>query len=199
MGESDGAIRTMKKVRNLIVLCVLALVVTISVLLFMNWRKSALDLTTIKLPTVKADLEVGNLSLAEEKEGVILWELKAKIAERYTKGNRTLLEDLRVTLYGDDGRVVTLRGDRGQIDEASRDMEVDGGVVVTSTDGLRLRTRSLRYSHSQRQISTEAPVEIDGRGVRISGVGLLMDLATERISILRDVDASIHELSSDSG
>ena len=166
----------MKKLRNLIVLCVLGLALAISVLLLINWRKAALCRKPIKIPRITADLEVGNVFLTEEKEGAILWELEAKIAQSYKKGKRTLLEDLKVTLHSQDGRIVTLRGDRGRIDEKTRDMEVDGGVVVTSSDGLSLRTDSLQYSHSRREITTDASVRIEGRGVRISGVGLVMDL-----------------------
>lgn len=199
MGESHSTVRAVKSIRNLIFFGVVALVLVISVLLLTNWRRAALVVNPTKMPRIKADLEVGNLLLTEEKEGAVLWELEAKIAESYKKGNRTLLQDLRVTLHSQDGRTVTLRGDRGRIDEKTRDMEVDGRVVVTSSDGLSLRTDSLRYNHSRREIDTEAPVRIEGRGVRISGVGLVMDLATERISIREEVETSIHEFRSESG
>lgn len=190
--------RRLKGIRNLIVLCVLALALAISVFFFMNSRRIAFDGKSIKIPRIKADLEVGNLFLTEEKEGTLQWELEARIAQCFKKG-KTLLEDLQVTLYGQDGRVVTLRGDRGRFDEKTRNMEVEGGVVVTSSDGLCLRTDSLQYDHSRREITTQAPVTIDGKGVRISGVGLLMDLVSERISILKEVETSIHEVPLESG
>jgi len=191
-------VRRLKRIRNLIVLCVLALALAISVFFFMNSRRIAFDGKSIKIPRIKADLEVGNLFLTEEKEGTLQWELEARIAQCFKKG-KTLLEDLQVTLYGQDGRVVTLRGDRGRFDEKTRNMEVEGGVVVTSSDGLCLRTDSLQYDHSRREITTQAPVTIDGKGVRISGVGLLMDLVSERISILKEVETSIHEIPLESG
>jgi len=198
MGGGYDTVRRLKRIRNLIVLCVLALALAISVFFFMNSRRIAFDGKSIKIPRIKADLEVGNLFLTEEKEGTLQWELEARIAQCFKKG-KTLLEDLQVTLYGQDGRVVTLRGDRGRFDEKTRNMEVEGGVVVTSSDGLCLRTDSLQYDHSRREITTQAPVTIDGKGVRISGVGLLMDLVSERISILKEVETSIHEIPLESG
>ena len=198
MGGGYDTVRRLKRIRNLIVLCVLALALAISVFFFMNSRRIAFDGKSIKIPRIKADLEVGNLFLTEEKEGTLQWELEARIAQCFKKG-KTLLEDLQVTLYGQDGRVVTLRGDRGRFDEKTRNMEVEGGVVVTSSDGLCLRTDSLQYDHSRREITTQAPVTIDGKGVRISGVGLLMDLVSERISILKEVETSIHEVPLESG
>lgn len=194
MGGGYSTVPALKKIRNLIVLSVLVLALVITVLLFMNWGKTALHGGAIRIPRIKGDLEVGNLFLTEEKEGTLQWELEAKIAQCFKKSNRTLLEDLQVTLYGQNGRVVTLRGDRGRIDDKTRNMEVEGGVVITSSDGLRLRTDFLQYNHSRREITTEAPVRIDGKGVRISGVGLLMELASERISILREVETSIEEV-----
>jgi lipopolysaccharide export system protein LptC len=184
-----------KKARNLVAFCVFALAFVMLFFFFINWRGDRFDGISVKIPTIKADLEVGNLFLTEEKEGAIRWQMEAKIAERYKKGKKTFLEDLRVTLYGEDGRVVTLQGDKGRIDEKTRDMEVNGDVVVTSSDGLRLETTSLKYNHSRREITTDAPVRIDGRGITISGVGLLMELATEKVSILKDVETSIDEFS----
>ncbi|NIS67938.1 MAG: LPS export ABC transporter periplasmic protein LptC [Proteobacteria bacterium] len=189
----------MKKLRNLIVLCVVGLALALSLVLLINWRRAAPYMKAIDIPQLKADLEVGNLFLTEEKEGKILWELEAKIAQSFEEGKRTLLEDLRVTLYNADGRVLTLRGDRGRIDEKTRDIEVEGGILVTSSDGLSLRTNSLQYQHERREIFTSAPVRIDGKGVEISGVGLLMDLASEKISILDRVKTLIHEAPLKSG
>jgi LPS export ABC transporter protein LptC len=109
------------------------------------------------------------------------------------------LEDLTVVVYNQDGQVVTLQGDRGRIDEKTRDMDVEGGVVVTSSDGLRLTTDSLHYNHSRREITTEAPVKIAGRGVRISGIGLRMDLVQEKIAILSEVETWIRDEAVESG
>lgn len=193
MGRSYSTVRALKKARNLIVVCIVALALAISVLLFTNWRKAALYGRSVKIPSIKADLEVGNLFLTEEKEGTVLWELEARIAQSFEEANRTLLEDLRVTFHNRDGRTVTLRGDEGRLNEKTRDIQVEGGVVVTSSDGLSLRTNSLQYKHSQREITTTAPVEIEGRGFKISGMGLLMDLVSERISILEGVESFIYE------
>jgi LPS export ABC transporter protein LptC len=199
MGGGHGTVRPVKRLRNLIVLCLVVLVLATSVLLWVNWRKVRSYSSLAKIPRIKADLEVGNLFLTEEKAGTILWELSARIAQSFGKGGRTLLEDLRVTLYNRDGRTVTLKGDRGSIDDKTRDIEVEGGILVTSSDGLSLRTESLQYKHEQREITTKAPVRIDGRGIRISGVGLLMDLATEEISILGGVESLIYDIPLKSG
>jgi LPS export ABC transporter protein LptC len=194
MGGGDGAIPPLRRVRTLIVFCVLALAVAVSVLLAVNWRKAGWCAKAIKIPKIQADLEVGNLLLTEEKDGKVRWELKARIAQCFNKGNETLLEDLRVTLHNPDGGVVTLEGDRGRVDDKTRNMEVHGGVVVTSSDGVCLTTRSLRYDHDRREISTEDPVEIDGKGVKILGEGLVMDLTQEKISVLGGVETLIHEV-----
>jgi len=189
----------LKKVRNLIGLSVAALAVTVVVVLFINWGKGGFHGTGIRIPKIKGDLKVGNLFLTEEKEGTVQWELEAKLAESFRKDNKTVLEDLQVTMYGQGGRVVTLRGDRARIDERTRNMEVEGDVVVTSSDGLRLRTDFLQYDHSRREITTESAVTINGKGVRISGKGLRMELANETISILREVETSIEGSPLESG
>ncbi len=189
----------MKRLRYAIFSGVLVLAIGLSALIYMNWKKMSLLERAIGIPRIKADLEAGNVFLAEEKEGNVLWELKARMAESFRKDNQTLLKDLKVKLYNQGGRVLTLTGDRGKINEQTRDIQIEGGIVVTSTDGLCLKTQSLRYNHSQREITTDDPVEIDGRGVQTTGVGLRLDLANERISILRDVKTFIREIPSDTG
>jgi LPS export ABC transporter protein LptC len=189
----------MNRLRNLVIFCVLALVLVVLVFLLSNWNRAASLGKPMNVPNIRADLEVGNLFLTEEKGGTILWELKARIAQSFKEGSRTLLEDLRVTLYDQDGRVVTLRGDQARINDKTRDMEVEGSVVVTSSDGLCLKTSSLHYDHGRREITTDAPVKIDGKGVRVSGMGLLMDLTKEMISIRGGVETFIQGAPWESG
>jgi len=199
MGGGHSPIPPMRRLRNLILFLVLALGLALAGFLAMNWKRNVLFSNPVKMPNIAADLEVGNLFLTEEKAGTVSWELTAKFAQCFKEGKRTLLEDLRVTLHNQDGRVVTLRGDRGRFDERTRNMDVEGGVVVTSSDGLCLRTDSLYYNHDRREITTEDPVSIDGQGLTVSGTGLLMDLSQERISILSEVETLIHEAPLDSG
>jgi LPS export ABC transporter protein LptC len=47
-----------------------------------------------------------------------------------------------------------------------------GDVVVTSKDGLRITTQSLRWRNKERNLQTEDPVQIMREGTTISGQGL---------------------------
>jgi LPS export ABC transporter protein LptC len=116
--------------------------------------------------------------------------LRAKSGQHYLQDDYSTLNDLTVTFYAEDGRIITLKGDKGSM-KARQEIKVWGDVVVTSSDGYRVATNSLRYDGAKQQITTEDPVMLEGKGVVVRGVGLVVDLKTKKISILREVQTVI--------
>jgi LPS export ABC transporter protein LptC len=100
------------------------------------------------------------------------------------------LQDLTVTFYAEEGRIVTLKGDEGSM-KGRKEIEVRGNVVITSSDGYRVTTDSLRYEEEKRQIFTEDPIILEGKGLQVKGVGAVVDLTTQKLRILRNVQTVI--------
>jgi LPS export ABC transporter protein LptC len=137
-----------------------------------------------------ADLTLQDIHYVETKGKKKEWELRAKSGQHFREADFTTLEDLAVTFYGDQGRIITLKGNKGSMKE-KKEIKVWGDVVITSSDGYRVATNSLRYDREQQQITTEDPVMLEGKGVEVTGVGLVVDLKTKKISILRKVQTVI--------
>jgi lipopolysaccharide export system protein LptC len=137
-----------------------------------------------------ADLTLEDIHYVETKGKKKEWELRAKSGQHFREADYTTLEDLAVTFYGEEGRVITLKGNKGSMKER-KEIEVWGDVVITSSDGYRVTTNSLRYDGAKQQITTEDPVMLEGKGVEVRGVGLVVDLKTKKISILRKVQTVI--------
>jgi len=148
------------------------------------------------LPEVKkdantaADLTLEDIHYVETKGKKKEWELRAKSGQHFREADYTTLEDLAVTFYGEEGRTITLKGNKGSMKER-KEIKVWGDVVITSSDGYRVATNSLRYDSAKQQITTEDPVILEGKGVEVRGVGLVVDLKTKKISILRKVQTVI--------
>ena len=148
------------------------------------------------LPEVKkeantgADVVLEDIHYVETKGKKKEWELRAKSGQHYLQDDYSTLNDLTVTFYAEDGRIITLKGDKGSM-KARQEIKVWGDVVVTSSDGYRVATNSLRYDGAKQQITTEDPVMLEGKGVVVRGVGLVVDLKTKKISILRKVQTVI--------
>jgi lipopolysaccharide export system protein LptC len=137
-----------------------------------------------------ADLSLEDIHYVETKGKKKEWELKAKSGQHFREADYTTLEDLAVTFYGEEGRIITLKGNKGSMKER-KEIKVWGDVVITSSDGYRVSTNSLRYDGAKQQITTEDPVMLEGKGVEVRGVGLVVDLKTKKISILRKVQTVI--------
>ena len=137
-----------------------------------------------------ADLTLEDIHYVETKGKKKEWELRAKSGQHFREADYTTLEDLAVTFYGEEGRTITLKGNKGSMKER-KEIKVWGDVVITSSDGYRVATNSLRYDGVKQQITTEDPVMLEGKGVEVRGVGLVVDLKTKKISILRKVQTVI--------
>jgi LPS export ABC transporter protein LptC len=137
-----------------------------------------------------ADLTLEEIHYVETKGDKKEWELRAKSGQHFRQDDYTILEDLTVTFYADEGRIITLKGDKGSM-KGRKEIEVWGDVVITSSDGYQVSTNSFRFDDEKRQISTEAPVMFKGKRLQVKGVGAVVDLKTKTLYILKKVQTVI--------
>jgi LPS export ABC transporter protein LptC len=137
-----------------------------------------------------ADLTIEDIHYVETKGEKKAWELRAKTGQHFREADYTTLEDLTVIFYAEGGRIITLKGNEGSV-RGREEIEVSGDVVITSSDGYRVIADSLHYSDEAQQIITDGPVTLEGKGVRVKGVGAVVDLQSKRVSILRKVQTVI--------
>ena len=137
-----------------------------------------------------ADLSLEEIHYVETKGDKKEWELTAKSGQHFRQDDYTTLQDLTVTFYAEEERIITLRGDVGSM-KGRKEIEVWGDVVITSSDGYRVTTDSLRFEEEKQQIFTEDPIKMEGKGVQVKGVGVVVDLTTKKLFILRKVQTVI--------
>jgi LPS export ABC transporter protein LptC len=146
-------------------------------------------LPEINIEGVESRLE--KIQLVEDKQGKKTWELEAKSIEQEQDTKIMVLEDLKVTYYTKEGRVIVVTGKKGKVNQESKDVEISGNVVLTTSDGYRLRTNSAAYAHEAKKVTTSDPVEIEGDQIRLVGVGMLVDMEAQRFKILSQVKTHI--------
>jgi len=66
----------------------------------------------------------------------------------------------------------TVTADEGVMGNDTRDVSVTGNVVVTSNDGLTIKTPELSWRNKERNLFTEQPVEIKRTGTTITAQGM---------------------------
>ena len=134
-----------------------------------------------------ADIRMEKIRLVEDKQGKKTWELEAKLIQQYQDENMMVLEEVKVTFYGKDGRFFILSGNQGKVYQNSKNVELRGDVILTSSDGYWLKTQSITYQHQKKMAATADPVEIEGDQIRLEGRGMEVDMEAQTFKILHQV------------
>jgi len=143
------------------------------------------------ISTGGADMQLKKIRFVEDKQGQKTWELEAESVQQYQEQNMMVLEDVKVTFYAKEGRIIYLTGKQGKVYQDSKNVDLLGDVVLTSSDGYQLKTHSASYRHSEKTVSTPDPVEIDGEQIRLTGKGMLVDVEAKTFKILSQVKTQL--------
>jgi LPS export ABC transporter protein LptC len=138
-----------------------------------------------------ADLKLDRVHYTETREGTKEWELEAASAVFYRKENSMILKKVRATFYGKNEEIYKLVGEKGRYNTETKVIEVYDGVEINSNLGYRLRTQSLRYESDQKELTTSDPVELRGPDMEVEGVGMVVDLKRQHLTILGGVTTTL--------
>lgn len=122
------------------------------------------------------------------------WELFANEASG-TADSQWVLKIVKVQFFTNDNASFTVTGQVGEVDGTSKDMLVRGQVNTISSNGYSFKTDSLRYVARFKQMTSPDAVEMigppdaKGSGFKLNGVGLLVDIQKNKMTILDQVEA----------
>ena len=180
----------MRKVKIAILLSIVLIGGICFISLWLNLHgKKALEEGEVppKISTDGADARLEKIRFVEEKQGQKTWELEAKSIQQYQGQNIMLLEKVKVNFFTKEGRSFILSGNQAKVYQDSKNMELVGDVVLTSSDGYRLKTHSIFYQHSEKRVTTSDPVEIEGEQIRLVGKGMWVDMEAKIFKVLSQV------------
>jgi LPS export ABC transporter protein LptC len=176
-----------RKTALILAILATALIVT-AVFMISLWKTP--EKTLLKIMSDPVDLQVKDVHYTEVGDSGMKWEITADSARYRKKENLAIFEKVKVRLATKEGRVFTMNGDRGRLNTQSRDMALEGNVVIISEEGERISTDRLQYRNAERRIETDRPVVMQKGRSRITGVGMIFKLDEKRISLLSRVRAS---------
>ena len=137
-----------------------------------------------------AVISVQKILQTATRDGAKEWDLEAA-AGRYLAGtNQAELEHLQVTFYLENGSTVSLTADTGILQTDTKDMRVEGNVVVVSGT-YRLTTQSLHYNFKERLLHTQDAVVITGENAELSAETLKVELDHHRAHFAGNVKSSL--------
>lgn len=141
-----------------------------------------------------ADAKLSGFTFTQSRGDAIQWQVQAKQARLFEQEKRALLSEVDVTLYGAKGKELTVSGEEGTLDTATKNFMLanrTNPLVVKTGGGYTIYTNHLAWSDHTREIRTDDPVRIVGHGLEVTGRGLLGRLDNEEFKVLEDVHVAI--------
>ncbi|MEX5212618.1 MAG: LPS export ABC transporter periplasmic protein LptC [Nitrospiraceae bacterium] len=138
----------------------------------------------------QADAGMEQFTFTQTKDGVVQWEVRAKQASLYEDQNHALLKTVEVTLFGERGRELTVHGDEARLNTSNHNFEIanrERDLVIHLQGGYTIYTNHVQWTDERQEIETQDPVVIEGKGMRITGRGLLGKVEREEFQVLDDV------------
>jgi LPS export ABC transporter protein LptC len=128
------------------------------------------------------------------------WELQAISAEAFKDKGTWDLQGVKVKFFGNAGSTYTVTGESGSVQTETKDMEIRGNVVTTTSEGYVFKTKSLKYGAKNKELVTPEEVVITGPKengpFQLSGRDFKATLDTSVMTLKRDVEG-IKELSAE--
>jgi len=142
----------------------------------------------------QADAKILEFIFTQSKGDVVQWQVQAKQARLFEQDKRAVLRDVALTFYGAGGDEVTVHGEEGTLDTATKNFKLanrQNPIVVETRSGYTIYTNHLVWTDEAREIRTEDPVRMVGHGLEVRGQGLLGRMESEEFEVLQDVHVDL--------
>lgn len=99
-------------------------------------------------------------TLSLEKDGRTVWQLTAETIEADVDGKAAEAKNIEGVFHEDDGRELRLTAPHARYDMTTKDLVIDGGVKVETSDGIRLTSREVVWSSATEVLAAVGDAEL---------------------------------------
>ncbi|HSF67254.1 MAG TPA: LPS export ABC transporter periplasmic protein LptC [Nitrospiraceae bacterium] len=141
-----------------------------------------------------ADATISKFMFTQTKGDAVQWQVQAQEARLFERDKRATLQVVAVTLFGQQGKELTVTGDEGTLNTETKNFVLANRsepLVIHTESGYVIYTNHLAWTDQTREIHTQDPVRIVGHGLEVTGRGLLGHLDTEEFEVLEDVHVDL--------
>lgn len=171
----------------------LVVVVVLVVVVFSYFSNSRLH---DKSPTVRApavDVALKSFHLTESEASVRKWELFANSGEYDKAADMTSLKDLRFVIERDGkGGPVTITSRHGEYAHASKNVYMQGDVLVRTAEGSSFATPKVMYNSNSRLLSSTERVKLVDAALTVEGTGFDVSIDSREARVHSNVTATIY-------
>ena len=144
--------------------------------------------------TESADARIQDFTFTQTKGDLVQWKVQAEQARLFEKDSRAILNNVQITMYGAQGKELTLSGDEGTLDTQTKNFQLSNRttpIVVETQSGYTIQTNHLVWTDARHEIQTPDHVTINGHGLQVTGRGLLGNMDTEESQVVDDVRVDV--------
>ena len=141
-----------------------------------------------------ADATISKFTFTQTKDDTVQWQVQAQEARLFERDRRAMLRVVEVTLFGQQGKDLTVTGDEGTLNTETKNFMLANRsepLVIHTESGYVIYTNHLAWTDQTREIRTQDPVRIVGHGLEVTGRGLLGHLDREEFEVLEDVHVDL--------
>jgi LPS export ABC transporter protein LptC len=148
-----------------------------------------------RTPVDMPDQIIENSTIIFSEKGIRSAAIHAQVVAVYERLDLKKATKVHVDFYDQTGnRTSVLVADSGLIQEKKQKFEARGNVVVTTPEGVKLTTESLRWNPETNKIVTDDFVTVTKGKDVITGIGLEADEQLKHFVIKKKVQAQIEEV-----
>lgn len=159
-------------------------------LLYINADSAPLTQSVTPGSIEQADAKISDFTFTQTKGDAIQWYVQAKQARVFERERRALLTGVDITFYGEQGKEMTLSGEEGTLDIATKNLMLANQsepMVVETQSGYTIYTNHVAWKDATKELYTKDVIRIVGHGVTVTGRGLVGRMDSEEFQILEDV------------
>ena len=141
-----------------------------------------------------ADAWIHGFTYRQTQAGVAKWEVLAKRARVNQAENLAQLEDVTIYLFEKEDKQMTVEADEGTINTKTKNIELKNQkdfLSVRLNNGYTIYSKQLQWKESSRQVKSQTPVVIKGKGLTVTGTGLVGNVDEQEFQILSNVRAEV--------
>ena len=151
-----------------------------------------LHLGEFSLTNSDADLNIDKMHVVQNTKGVREWELWADSAKVYRQKGLTILKNLKLRFYSDEGDPSHVTAQEGTMQNESRNIRISGNVTILASNGVSMKTDSLYFHSKEKRIDSDSKVLMEGARFRLVGTGLQGHTDIGKYKLKEKVSATIY-------
>jgi LPS export ABC transporter protein LptC len=183
-----------RKLKNILIIGILCVVAFWTGLYAFRTQKPATPVPSV--PTTgenPGQVGLQEINFVQVKDGVKLWELKAETVEYQQPKNLVSFKKVTLTYFPKDGKPVYLVGNLGKLDTQTKNIFIEGEVVISTPEGYELKVPSLHYRDDKREVSSAGTFSFKGPSLLLDGQGMIMNLDSQKVWVTGKVRMTLYQ------